>query len=292
MIRYLLSLTFAGLLALPVFAQRSPEKQTTFEFVLMSDIHLQPEATNAFQRVIDTVNSMNPDFIVAAGDLVYDVMRGNVSKADSLFGLYKKMSGRFKKPVYNCIGNHELFGIYPESVTDSSHPAYRYGMYEKHIGKTYYSFDHKGWHFIVLNSIDVTPDKKYYGVIGPDQLRWLKTDIARLDTSTPVAIITHIPFLSAHAQWQGKAPADPNGIVVSNRKEVLDLLAPYNLRLVMQGHIHWIEDIFINNKTHFITAGSVAGRPSWRGTTNGDRGFMKVSIQGEQISWQYISYER
>jgi Icc protein len=269
-------------------------KDISFDFVLMSDIHIKPEVTGAFQQVIDTVNKMDIDFIMTAGDLVFDVMRGNPRHADSLFNLYKSMSSRFKKPVYNCIGNHELFGIYPESDVDSTHPGYKYGMYQKYLGKTYYSFDHKGWHFIVLNSIDVNSQKKYYGVIDAEQREWLKKDLARLDSLTPVAVVTHIPFLSVYDQrYKEKQPVpDPNGVIISNRKEILDLLQPYNLKLVMQGHIHWIEEIFINNKTHFITAGAVAGRPSWQGNVNGKRGFMKISVKGEKISWEYITYEK
>lgn len=267
---------------------------SSFSFVLMSDIHLKPGVTDSFQRVIDTVNKMKVEFVVAAGDLVFDVMRGNSRNADSLFGLYKSMSKKFKAPVYNCIGNHELFGIYKESDIDSSHPDYKYGMYQRYLGKTYYSFDIKGWHFIVLNSIDVNKEKKYYGVIDSLQRDWLSADLMKLDNATPVAVVTHIPFLSVFAQRHNDltkpVPADPNGTMISNRKEILDLFEKHNLKLVMQGHIHWIEDIFINNKTHFITAGAVAGRPSWRGTLHGERGFMKIDVKDGAISWNYIAY--
>jgi 3',5'-cyclic AMP phosphodiesterase CpdA len=188
-----------------------------------------------------------------------------------------------------------LFGIYPESDVTSDHPDYKYGMYEKHIGKTFYSFDHKGWHFIVLNSIDVNDQKKYFGAISKEQIEWLKGDLAKVSASTPVAVTVHIPFLSTFDQRYPKAGApvqkEPHGTLISNRKEVLDLFDGHNLKLVMQGHIHWIEDIFINNKTHFITAGSVAGRPSWKGTVHGERGFMVIDVKGGEISSRYVTYQ-
>lgn len=275
------------------FLYTTAQKKTdsNFSFVLMSDIHVKPEVSKEFQKVIDSVNRIKPDFVMAAGDLVFDVMRGNPPAADSLFRLYKSMSAKFSSKVYNCIGNHELFGIYPESDVDSSHPDYKWGMFERYLGKTFYSFDHKGWHFIVLNSIDVTPEKKYIGIIGKEQLEWLKKDLANVKPETPVAVTVHIPFLSTFDQRYKEINAtgkEPHGTLISNRKEVLDLFDGHNLRLVMQGHLHWIEDIFINNKTHFITAGSVAGRPSWRGTKFGERGFMKIEIKGEEVSAKYM----
>lgn len=274
-----------------LYTTAQKKADNSFSFVLMSDIHVKPEVTKEFQKVIDSVNRMKPDFVMAAGDLVFDVMRGNPPAADSLFQLYKSMSAMIKSPVYNCIGNHELFGIYPESDVDSSHADYKWGMYERYLGKTYYSFEHKGWHFIVLNSIDVTPEKKYMGVIGKEQIEWLKADLAKVGANTPIAVTVHIPFLSTFDQRHKEINTtgkEPHGTLISNRKEVLDLFEGHNLRLVMQGHIHWIEDIFINNKTHFITAGSVAGRPSWRGTKHGERGFMKIEIKGEEVSAKYI----
>lgn len=268
------------------------KKDSAFSFVLMSDIHIKKEVAAEFQKVIDSVNALRPDFVMAAGDLVFDVMRGNPPAADSLFQLYKTMSAKIKSPVYNCIGNHELFGIYPESDITSSHPDYKYGMYERYLGKTFYSFDHKGWHFIVLNSIDVTAEKKYIGVISQEQIEWLKADLAKISATMPVAVTVHIPFLSTFDQRFPKdgnpVKQEPHGTLISNRKQVLDLFDGYNLRLVMQGHIHWIEDIFINDRTHFITAGSVAGRPSWKGTRHGERGFMVVEIDGEELRSKYI----
>lgn len=284
------------LFSIVAFSQAKKESGPDFSFVLMSDIHLRHDVAGKFREVIDSVNRMKDiDFVMAAGDLVFDVMRGNKPHADSLFTLFRTMSREFRMPVRLAIGNHELFGIYPESREDSSHPDYRYGMYERYFGKTYYSFDHKGWRFLVLNSIDVNADKKYYAVIDPAQVGWIKKELAATDTSMPMVLVTHIPFIGTYQQRygtpNGPATRDPNGVLISNRQEVLNLFRQYNLKLVLQGHIHWIEDVFLDNKTHFLTAGSVAGRPSWRGTENGKRGFMKIMVKRGVVSWEYISFD-
>ena len=78
--------------------------------------------------------------------------------------------------------------------------------------------------------------------------------------------------------------------MVQNSAEVLKLFKDHNLKLVLQGHLHWVEDLFIEGKTHFITGGAVAGRPSWKGTRTGEEGFMLIKIKGEKVSWNYIDY--
>ena len=270
----------------------------SFSFIFMTDIHYQPErgASQAFEIAIDTANKLDADFVLTGGDLVYDVLRGNFDRSDSLFKMYKKATERLKMPIYHCIGNHELFGIYKESPEDSTHPDYKYGMFERHFGDTYYSYDHKGWHFIVLNSIDER-DQRYIGIINEQEMEWLRKDLAGVDKETPIAIALHIPLVSSYKQIYPGNPSTevPNELWVYNRDEVLNLFKDYNLKLVLQGHLHWIEDINVQNKTRFITGGSIAGRPSWRrvddrgdGKYYNEEGFMYFTIKGKEISWEYI----
>ena len=61
-------------------------------------------------------------------------------------------------PVYNTLGNHEVFGLYEKSGISPEHPEYGKQMYKNKLGdgKTYFSFDHIGWHFIILDGIGFT----------------------------------------------------------------------------------------------------------------------------------------
>lgn len=306
MIRVLRSIVF--FLVLQVTGQVSDNgtfetrESEGFSFVFMTDIHLQPErgAQEAFHKVIDTINTLSIDFVLTGGDLVYDVLRGNFNRSDSLFISYKNSIKKIDVPVYNTIGNHELFGIYKESDIGREHPDYKYGMYERHLGKRYYSFDHKGWHFIVLSSID-EKDQRYIGIIDSEQKKWLKQDLEKVDPDTPIALSTHIPFISSYHQRypkRKKALEVPNELWIYNRDEILGMFSKYNLRLVLQGHLHWLEHINIQNKTHFITGGSVAGRPSWRrkdhrgdGIFYNEEGFMFITLKNDEVKWRYIDYQ-
>ena len=277
-----------------ISCQNSNEKEAieengdSFEFAFLTDIHIKPEmnAPKGFQMAIDKVNELNPDFVITGGDLVYDTMRGNFDQSESLFTLYKDMSKGFNMPVYNCIGNHDLFAIYEESPESENHPDYKYGMWERHFGDTYYSFDHKGWHFITLNSLDVTENKRYQGVFHEKQLEWLKEDIAKLDKSTPIIITTHIPMICTYSQLNGSEGSR----TVNNASDVFKILEGHNLKLVLQGHIHWKEYGFINDRFHFLTGGSIAGN-GWKGRRhNTKEGFVKIKISGNDFSWEYVDH--
>lgn len=274
---------------LKLTAQESKNSATnTFEFVFLTDIHLQPEmnAPKGFQMAIDHVNQLKPDFVLTGGDLVFDAMRGNQPRCDTLFSLYKNMTKGFRMPVYHCLGNHDLFAIYDESPEKEGHPDYKYGMFERYLGKTYYSFNHKGWHFIVLNSLDVTADKKYRGYFHQEQLSWLKQDLEMVDKSTPIVLVSHIPMINSRTQVTGGS-GNSN---VENAFEVFKMTEKYNLKLILQGHIHWKEYGFVNDRFHYITGGSIAGN-GWKGRRhNTKEGFVRIKVTGDEFSWEYMDH--
>lgn len=258
-----------------------------FEFSFLTDIHIKPGAapTKGFQMAIDKVNALRPDFVLTGGDLAYDTMRGDFKKSEALFELYTRMCRGFKMPVHQCLGNHDLFAIYAESPEGEDHPDYKYGMWERYFGNSYYSFDHKGWHFITLNSLDTTAEKRYRGYFHEAQLTWLAEDLAKVDPKTPIVITTHIPMVSTRGQFTGSGAYG-----VSNAKEVFDLCMDHNLKLILQGHIHWKEYGEVNDRFAYVVGGSIAGN-GWKGRRHNCReGFVHVKVRGDDFSWEYIDH--
>jgi 3',5'-cyclic AMP phosphodiesterase CpdA len=277
--------------------QNNKQSQNTqtddeFSFVFMTDIHVQPErmATEGFLQAIDSVNKLNPDFVITGGDLVMDVLGQNYERSDLLYSLYSKCLERFKMPVYNTIGNHEIFGIYKESGVEKTHPEYGEKMFENRIGKRYFSFDHKGWHFMILDGIEDTGESAYIGKVDTIQMEWIEEDLKKVKPQTPVVISIHIPLVTAYMQviYGSMAPNEENEIVI-NSKEVLDLFDGHNLKLVLQGHMHFLEDIYTQG-THFITGGAVCAK-WWQGKEYGlEEGFVVVHVKGDEFAWDYFDY--
>jgi len=162
-------------------------------------------------------------------------------RSDSLYNIYVEAIKDFNMPVYNTIGNHELFGLYKSSGVDSTHRDYNDGMFKRYFGDTYYSFDHKGWHFIVLKSI-VDAGNKYKGFIDLEQIAWLKDDLAKIDCTAPIILITHIPLITTYGQIsKGALAPNDEELVVNNSQEILRILYSYNLKLALAGHLHIVE---------------------------------------------------
>ncbi len=283
-----------GLILLALLAGCSTEPQPDFSFVFMTDIHLTPErnAVAGFAQAIDSVNARQPDFVITGGDLVMDVLATDYDTADSLFTLYEQQRAAFTMPVYDIVGNHEYFGVYEKSGVDPSHPQYGGGLFAERLGdgSSYRSFDYKGWHFILLDAIGITGERRYIGRIDSVQLEWLKSDLAAVAPETPIVVATHIPFSSVYGQMKvGSNYATRPGETITNSKAVLDLFAGHTLKLVLQGHLHVVEEI-VWRDTHFITAGAVSGA-WWNGARDGfEEGYVRVDVFGDDFEWKYVDY--
>ncbi len=275
------------------FSQNSSSEDEIL-FAFITDIHIQTErnAIQGFSKAIEQLNDIKPEFVLTGGDLLFDVLAVNYERADSLFNIYNEMLKLIKSPVYNTIGNHDVFGWYDKSNSLRDHPEFGKKMYLNRIGKTYYSFNHKNIKVFVLDSIEEIPEKgKYYGFISNEQIEWLKDELSRTDKSTFLIISTHIPFVTTLSQIRGGSmAANERGLVVENAKEVLDLFKEHNLRLVLQGHLHFYEELNIQNKIKFITGGAVSGK-WWQGNNQGlEEGFVILRIKGNEIKSEYFDY--
>jgi 3',5'-cyclic AMP phosphodiesterase CpdA len=201
------------------------------------------------------------------------------------------MHRAIKGDLYPVIGNHDLVAAIPE---DGSPPALDpRAVYRSQMGldRTYYFFDAAGYHFVVLDSVQITGGKlKYEGMISREQLEWMKQDLSKVHTSTPVILVTHIPLLTAfYNATQGATFSAKSNRVVTNNLEVFKLMENHNVILVLQGHLHISELIRWRDIT-FIVGGAVCGR-YWRGPWYGTQeGFNLLTLTENRVDWEYIDY--
>jgi 3',5'-cyclic-AMP phosphodiesterase len=266
----------------------------SFDFVFFTDTHIEPEldAAHGCDICFRKIAEMNADFAVMGGDHVYDALGVNRQRADLVFDMYEKTQQMIGIPLYQTIGNHDAFGVLTKSGIAPSDPYYGKKLYEDRVSRrTYYSFDHKGWHFVVLDSIQPTEDRLWQALIDDAQLQWLQNDLEGVAPGTPMIVAVHVPLVTAFATWAPEVDTTRkyNTLSVQNAPRVIELLADHNVVAVLQGHTHVNEVIQLRN-TKYITSGAVCGN-WWHGPRLGfPEGFTVVSLRDGQISTRYETY--
>jgi 3',5'-cyclic AMP phosphodiesterase CpdA len=221
---------------------------------------------------------------------VYDACAVNPPRAKQVFDLYAETVKPLDMPVHTIIGNHDVYGISTNGGVPPSDPLYGKRMFEDRIGPLYSSFDYKGWHFVLLDSIgNHVPGKEFIGFVDRDQIEWLKTDLARMRPGSKLAVVTHVALASAVLQLVPDPWKTTEIYLVTNAQEVLDVLWPYEPKLVLQGHTH-INEIVTYRGCQFITTGAVCGN-WWKGPRDGHReGFGVLSVRGDDVRWRYETF--
>jgi 3',5'-cyclic AMP phosphodiesterase CpdA len=271
----------------------SPPAVQDFTFLFITDTHLQPElnAAQGCDQCFKKAHAIKSDFVIQGGDHVFDALELGRSRAASAFDLYEKTEQDLGMKIYHTLGNHDCFGVNPDSGVAESDPLYGKKMFEERFGKTYYSFDHKGVHFIVLDSIGITADRAYEGRVDAEQLDWLRNDLRALATSTPVIVSVHIPLVTAFRSYAPAPTEVPkhNGLSVTNAYEVIALFEGHNVLGVLQGHTHVNERVTWKG-VPYITSGAVCGN-WWHGARMGTpEGFTVVRVEQGKLSTGYETY--
>lgn len=271
-----------------VLAENPVKKTENFSFAFLTDIHLNAghldKEKGGFQGVekaIENAKSNDVDFILTGGDNVdIDILKkGNAETAHNLYRKYAEIIENSGIEYHATIGNHDRFWL-----TEKDDELYNDGLFEKYINKSYYSFDHKGWHFIVLNSTQIC-NGKY--CVDETQKEWLAGDLKMVDPTTPIIVSTHVPFLSVYYPALDGKYTDAD--TFSNFKEIWDMFEDKNLKLVLQGHMHLYEEIKVRD-VQFITAGAVSAS-WWGGAFHGtEEGYLKISTDGDGFTWEYVDY--
>ncbi len=208
-----------------------------FDFVFFTDTHLEPELSAAAgcAKCFNQINEAAPEFCISGGDQVFDVCEQDLARAQMLFKLYHQTEAELASKVYHTVGNHDVIGLNQRSPIEPGEPMYGKKLYEDNFGKRYYSFDYKGWHFIVLDSIGIEYYKIFNAHFDGEQLAWLAADMAATGPITPVVVVTHVPIASMLASLTSD---DNRGPIVGNAYAVHSLLQKANVKLVLQGHLH------------------------------------------------------
>ncbi len=215
-----------------------------FTFAFVSDSHITHVKGNKFVnnwdrgliRAVAETNLMDPkpDFVFYGGDIA------QLGKPEEIDHGLEILSGLNQKTHY-VMGEHDYYvdlGDY----------------WRKQLGPDHYSFDHKGVHFVVLNSI-LTFEKwmhQKWGsgmdrmkqmarldnpngqpfMVGEAQRKWLKADLDKVSKDTPVVVMSHSPLQKIFKGWN---------FWTDDAEQVQALLKPFKKVTVLYGHVHQIQ---------------------------------------------------
>ncbi len=280
--------------ALPAAAETA--KPGNLRFVFFTDTHTQPElrAADGTAQAMRRIVELKPDFCIQGGDHCFDINAVPRERAMLLLDLYRRTEHALDGiPVHHTLGNHDVFGTAPAAAIPATDPLYGKKAFEQQYNsKTFYSFDRKGYHFIILDSVGITPDGEFEGRVDTAQLTWLAADLAALAAGTPVVVVSHIPLVSAIGQYKPDdrvAGKKHNYFLVDNSYDVLPLFEAHNVIAVLQGHTHVNETVYWRN-TPYITSGAVSGN-WWKGSRWGTpEGYTIVELVAGRAHWRYDTY--
>jgi 3',5'-cyclic AMP phosphodiesterase CpdA len=285
------------------WALGAPAGPQAFRFAFLTDLHLLKDGDLRSDIGIATclaaVEALQPkpEFILVGGDLVDRARDLTPQEATRRLNQFQQIwNDHTGLPAHWCFGNHDLVGTNNPDVS-SSDPLYATGLFQRHfhLRKLFYSFDHKGWHFIVLDDIALDSDHSYYGALFDEEIKYFQADLEAHRTA-PTIICTHIPLLSntplaaAVAKLAGLHFNVPKNLVCTNASAVTSDLAGHNVRAVLCGHLHYYEKLEFNG-VPFINSGAVCGS-YWRGkVANCPEGYGLVDVGADgSFNFKYQTY--
>ncbi|MFT5122456.1 MAG: Icc protein [Kiritimatiellia bacterium] len=272
----------------------APKSGKPLRIGFYTDLHMRPEwgTPDAWQQAAEWINRQDVDFLICGGDAITDGFDAGADALEPRWDAYFSGHNRLNKDVYMALGNHDIVGAQPTDGSDPEDDPRRVFKSKFKLERTYYSFDALGHHVLVLDPFEIGWEgKAFRGWIDEAQQAWIREDLARVSASTPILIVSHMPFYSTYRQFtRGALEPMSNRYIVENNLDVLKLFARHRLVGVLSGHLHVNEFIKVNGLTH-ICGGAVCAK-WWRGPWFGTQeGFGVVSLDDGNVGWEYIDYQ-
>jgi hypothetical protein len=222
---------------------QEPGPSEGFRFVVFGDrTGGRVSGLKVLEDAVAMTNHLDPDFVMTVGDLIqgYNEAPQWLRQATR----FRRIMGKLNMPWYPVAGNHD---VYARPRTPGGHIE----RYKQHFGPLYYSFDHRWAHFVVLFTDESLSyaDPAQTQNLSPEQLAWLKADLAATQAEQ-VFVFLH------HPRWLPKYDG-------CNWPEVHDLLAADGrVQAVFAGHIHRYRDDGARDGVHYYTMAVVGGGKS------------------------------
>lgn len=213
------------------------------------------DALRKMEDFITTMNEEKVDFIVHLGDFKDEGIFKKEENTLRYLRTLEEVYTRFTGPTFHCVGNHDLDSItkkmFLENITNTGIPN----------DQSYFSFDLKGFHFVVLDANYSKEGVDHYmkddetswenPYLPPEELAWLETDLK--NTRLPSIIFSHHPIFEV---FYGQYSMFPK-----NYREIQDIIdRSGKVKAALHGHIHEEKHVKIRG-VHYYTLFAMVDYP-------------------------------
>ncbi|HEX7845961.1 MAG TPA: metallophosphoesterase [Chitinophagaceae bacterium] len=241
---------FAGTTSIVSANEKKDARKRVLRIAHITDIHIRPEynAPDRFRQCMAEIKKHNVDFFLNGGDTIYAADYANITRdrVSEQWNIWKQLRAELKRyELFSCLGNHDMWWAAP----NKQDPMYGkpYVIKQLEIPNRFYSFDKKGWHFVVLDS-----NNDNAGSLDPEQRKWLEDDLAALRRQTPVLCLSHYPILGVSTIMEGGNHTDS--------RYITDLFYKHKDKKItcLSGHIH-LRDTAEYDGVYYFCNGALSG---------------------------------
>ena len=254
--RTFLTTAALGSVGLSLSGMPSLSGKASLRFGLVTDSHYADrnpgnvrfyrESLDKMREFTQIMNREKVDFVIHLGDFKDEDPQQRSEDTLRYLQDMERVYGEFSGPRYHCLGNHDV-----DSITKQQFLAH---VENTNIAtdKSYYSFDTKGWHIIVLDANYHADGRDQYYKEGADwqdpnipdfELQWLQNELKQ--NQGPTLVFCHHPLFDYK---EGEA-----NYKVHQYRSVQKMLEGHGrVRAVFQGHVHREHHENINN-IHYLT---------------------------------------
>ncbi len=249
-----------------------------FFFIQMADPQLFWGSQELWATAIGHANRLKPAFVVVCGDLLN--RNGNAAKLDTEKDLkrveaYLTEAKKLDKsiPLYNVAGNHDVCNTpTPETLA----------WYTKRLGKLWYTFEHAGCKFVVIES-DLMKFPKEAPEQAKAQNKWLRDTLATIGKKKyrHKFVFMHHPMALKTVDEKSSYFNMPAPL----RAKLLEQFGAAGVSKVFSGHYH-CNAIVQAGKIELVTSSSTG-----KALAKDPLGFRIVKVFADRIEHKYYGYK-
>jgi 3',5'-cyclic AMP phosphodiesterase CpdA len=290
----------------PTLGEAFNKRHRSLRLAHLTDIHIQPErgAGEGFAQCLDHIAALSdkPELLVTGGDLVMDSFGADDARTKLQWELFTKtLRDHNGVRVEHTLGNHDIWGWnkkHSKTTGEEKLWGKQRALETLGLAKKHHSYDHKGWHFVHLDSVQHDPNDPdgYIGKVDDEQMDWLKADLAGVKPGVHTLVVSHIPILSVTVIL---GEPDKNntfkfsgGVMHTDSQALRDLFEKSGtVRACLSGHIHRLDRIDFRG-IQYCCNGAVCGS-WWKGPqAEAFEGYTLVDLfENGDVECRYTGYD-